>query len=253
LNSLGYISFAIMAVACSPLSKSHMDAADAAAQPDGGRTDRGDSGADLPPGSRIVPTGLQPRSSECTQSSDCPPSGSDVPVCSEVIPGGYRVCLYRPPEATHASTEPNQDECDATRPCATGKCYEVLRFSSGLCGLGGAAAYNACRSDACSADSECPNGFCGPPGLSSDSIVRRDWVRQCFQANCQTNDDCTQHAGGVCTLVSESCSHSDTGRLKGLFHPARLACVYPDGCGRESDCPEGSCMVIDGSASCVVR
>jgi hypothetical protein len=250
MNRLGYVSLAITAVACSPFSKSHMDAADSAAQPDGGRSDGGGSGAVLPPNFTIVPTGLQPRSSECTQASDCR-SSSSATVCSEVIPGGYRACVDRAPEATQPSIDAINDECDATRPCATGKCYQVLRLLPGACGVGGVRAYNACRSDTCSADSECPNGFCGPPGLSSDVQVQGGWVRQCFQAKCRTSDDCTQHAGGVCALVYESCSRRDPSLPNGPFHPAQLACVYPDGCSSDSDCPQGSCTIIDRSALCV--
>ena len=128
-----------------------------------------------------------------------------------------------------------------------GKCYKVLQFAPpGACGVGGGFWLNACRSDACESDSDCPNGICGPAGLTADAEFSGSWTRQCFQAACRTNADCTEHAGGVCTLAGDSCAQVDA-----PFRPPVFACVYPDGCISVRDCPIGLRVVTNGSAVCV--
>jgi hypothetical protein len=206
-----------------------------------------DATSALPDGGHIVPSGISTKAGDCQSSADCTVGNSGNPQCAEVIPGGYRVCVYQAPIVTTTSMNPI-DQCDGTRPCASGACYAALQYPSGQCGLGGVSPRNMCLSDKCASDSDCPDGICGPRGLTSDNNVTGGFVRQCLQADCHLNADCKAHPQGVCALVAGGCPNTPGFRL---FHPAQLACVYPDGCFSNADCKQGSCMVIGGSAVCV--
>jgi hypothetical protein len=216
------------------------------------QTDVPDSGnsSPSPDSDAIVPSGLEPRAGECETAADCPVSAAAAVQCLE-LPGGYRVCVNDFQEATLPSANGAADQCDAAHPCSAGACYETLVYPSGQCGLGGASIQNTCREDECSTEGDCPSGICGPPGLTSSSSVEWGATRQCFPADCRSNDDCTKAAGGICSLIAGSCSRSLP--LSDAFLPARLACVYADGCVRNSDCPRGVCTVVDGSAVCIDR
>ena len=106
-----------------------------------------------------------------------------------------------------------------------------------------------CRSDGCSTDADCVGGLCGPPGLTSDVASEGGAIRQCFQADCRSNADCTELPGGVCALVASYCDR--VGQPSNAFHAARMSCVYADGCTGNSDCPRGTCTVVQGLAVCL--
>jgi hypothetical protein len=182
--------------------------------------------------------------------ADC--SGGMLPgtACATVA-GGYRVCTFQTPVAT-AATGP-ADQCDPSRPCATGNCYPALTFPSGQCGGGGARDVNRCLSDECATDADCPTGsVCGPRGLTNKEGYSGGAVRQCLKASCRTSADCTVRAGGMCALVQSNCAPAANGAF--TFLPAELACVYPSGCTSQSDCPSNPasiCRVISGVGVCV--
>lgn len=209
-----------------------------------------DATSALPDGSQIIPSGIGTKAGECQAPADCTLGNSGDPQCAEVFPGGYRVCVYQTPVAIKPSMNPAGDQCDGTRPCTSGTCYEVQQFPSGVCGLGGVSIQNLCRSDGCSSDADCSDGICSPRGLTSENNVSGGFVRQCFHADCRSNTDCTAHPQGVCALVAGGCPNTPGFRP---FHPSQLACVYPDGCFSNADCGQGSCMVVAGSGVCVVN
>jgi hypothetical protein len=219
----------------------------------GGSTSDGAASSDvasaLPEGGHVVPSGIATKSGECQVSTDCTLTNSGEPHCVEIVPGGYRICVYQAPVVTTPSMNPT-DQCDGMRPCASGACYQGLEFPSGQCGLGGASVQNLCRSDSCSSDADCSDGICGPRGLVSDDNVSGGYVRQCFHADCRANADCTAHPQGVCAVVAGYCP-STLGFRR--YHPAQLACVYPDGCFSNSDCKHGSCVVVGGAGVCVTQ
>jgi len=199
---------------------------DAMTQDVGDAAPSSDATSALPDGSHIVPSGIVTKAAECQSPADCPSPNTDA-ICADVVPGGYRVCVSHAPVADKPSVNPSGDQCDGTRPCASGTCYEAAQYPSGQCGLGGVSIQNLCRSDGCSSDADCPGGICGPQGLTSENNVSGGYVRQCFHADCHSNADCAEHAQGVCAFVAGGCP---TTLGFHMFHPAQLACVYPDGC-----------------------
>jgi hypothetical protein len=212
-----------------------------------------DSGAPsrgLPAGYAVAPSGLAAPGDECQTAGDCPVFGAGRARCVELV-SGYRTCVNDVQVATVPSDYPSVDQCDATRPCALGACYATTVYASGQCGLGGASVQNRCQSDACSTDADCSGGVCGPPGLTSDALIEGGGVRQCLEADCRSNADCTEQAGGVCALVAGSCGPGESSSNE--FRPAQLACVYAGGCVRASDCPKGACTIVAGSARCLYR
>lgn len=212
----------------------------------GGDPDHYLEGLRLPPGARISRSRFQPRSSECETDDECTSAGTGK-TCAAVSQG-YRVCVPEARLATAPSSDPAVDECDSTRPCGVGACYEAVRYPSGQCGLGGASQQNACLADTCQADDDCGDGICGPAGLTSDEWVDGGGVRQCFRADCRGDADCTLEALGVCALVAHSCGSAIVGPG---FRPAQMACVYPGGCLSDSDCGGASCSIVDGTAVCL--
>ena len=117
----------------------------------------------LPPGTRAVLPVESPRAGECMSSADCSGGGLPGTACATVA-GSYKVCAFQTPEATVATNPAGQ--CDPSRPCATGKCYPVLTFPTGQCGGAGARNVNTCVADECASDADCPEGVCGPRGLT---------------------------------------------------------------------------------------
>jgi hypothetical protein len=75
-------------------------------------------------------------------------------------------------------------------------------------------------------------------------------VRGCIPAACRSDDDCTEHDGGLCELLDLDCCPAGSGAA--VERRPELACVYPGfGCQRDSDCADGdSCVVRDGRAEC---
>jgi hypothetical protein len=203
-------------------------------------------GLRTPPGTRISRSRFEPRPSECATDSEC--SESSAGAACTTLEGSYRVCVPVARVATAPSSNPSADECDSTRPCAAGSCFEALVLPSGQCGLGGASVQNACLADTCQSDCDCAGGICGPAGLTSNESISGGGVRQCFRADCRDDADCSLEQGGVCAFVPSSCGSPIVGRG---FRPAQMACVYPGGCLRDSDCGDGACIIVDGTAVCL--
>jgi hypothetical protein len=239
-------------------------AADAVTQPDEPASSETDSDVPalvLPRATHLVPSGKAAPAGACQTAADCSagwigPNGADFPPvpgeCSEIVPGGYRVCTYHPPFATEPSGSLNGggDECDGSRPCSAGNCYRVEALITPPCYDSSAAWLNRCRSDECASDADCPGGVCGPPGFSRETLIRGGFIRQCIPAACRSNLDCTAQPGGVCALIGERCEPTDGPSVRN--RPAELACVYADGC-TGNDCPIGSCIVTGGQAVCVAH
>lgn len=215
--------------------------------PDAGNP-RGEGFEELtaPPGTRIIVTELEPQVTECQTDLDC--AGTGAAASCAALSSSYRVCVPEAPVATAPSSNPTGDECDSTRPCTVGACYQATLFASGQCGLGGASLQNACRSDSCDDDADCGAGLCGPPGVSSEEFEAGGAIRQCFAADCREDADCALVSGGVCALVASSCGGPGLGKM---FRPAQLACVYPGGCARDADCMNGVCSILEGTAVCL--
>ncbi len=214
-------------------------------------------GAALPAATPIIPSGVQPAASDCATDADCPQSTTSIENCTPVVAGGNYICIHADPPVTGPSSDRPHDECDGTRSCATGTCYSVsTSIPRGICGNGGGETINACRSDTCSSDADCPDGVCGPRGLTLGEFEQGGAIRQCLKAACSTDADCTQEPGGACALVAGGCEPAHVGRE---FIPAQLACVYANGCRRDSDCDAAcaaisrpcECLVVDGAAVCV--
>ena len=167
---------------------------------------------------------------DCKTAADC---GGNP--CVPVTPGGYTVCEATPPEATMCTLPPGgpgSDQCCTSADCKTGKCY--LSTSLPQCGGPAMQVSNLCLSDTCSNDAACGNGsvpqICTPAGAFGFP------TRQCLVAYCHTDADCGAQAGGHCAVVSAPCCTS----------PAGLACVYPGGCRKDTDCAN------DGSKHCQI-
>lgn len=175
--------------------------------------------------------GGAPPTGDCQSDADC--GGS---TCAAVTPGGYKICLGAPPEATGCVPgAPVPDECCTSADCAQGKCYDNSMLP--YCGGPFPAPYNTCVSDACQSDADCgAQQICAPAGA---------WGRPnraCVAASCHTNADCG--AGGACVPIIATCCGT----------PQGLACVFPGGCSKDSDCAsDGSthCEIKDGKGQCV--
>ncbi len=208
----------------------------------------GSGGAQLPPGIQVVASNLTaPLAGECMSPANC--VGGSGMGCAEV-PGGYRVCTFQTPQATMPSSIPNLDECDGSRPCDTGACFNIPVFADGVCGRAAPVSRNVCRTNECTTDEQCGAGrICGPAGFSADEMYGGGTVRLCVTAGCRSNSDC--RAGGVCSMVQAGC---DLPAADGSqeYLPAQMACVYPNGCTSASNCPQGSvCKVILNEGVCV--
>ena len=124
-----------------------------------------------------------------------------------------------------------------SHPCATGSCYRVVYMPTGACGAGGATEQNRCRSDVCNSDADCPGGVCGPRGYSDENYIQGGFIRECIPAQCRSDAECNAESGGVCALIRQGCEPRDHPGY--LYRPTQLACIYPDGCARDQDCPTG--------------
>lgn len=166
----------------------------------------------------------------------CPDNGSS---CTELVPGGFTMCVVEPMPATQC-LNPGVDECCDTSECSNGgECFEgpVVPW----CGGAAPQVMNECALDQCADSSECgENNFCVPRGAFGNK------VKFCAAALCQHDSDCTTNVGGICAPVNDPCC----GAPRGLF------CVYPDGggCRNDADCAPGhycEANYATGVASCV--
>src|SRR5256885_810915 len=163
--------------------------------------------------------GAPPRNSgDCESAADC---GGDA--CVELIPGGYRVCAMKVPEATTCSVPSGQ--CCKTSDCTGagkpgGKC--VLGPVEPSCGGPAVVAMNACAVDACASVIDCPgaNTICAPAGTLGRKAAR------CMSGGCRFDRDCTDEVGGICVPVTSACCNESAG----------LYCLYHDGCRGNADC-----------------
>lgn len=156
-----------------------------------------------------LPTG------DCQAQSDC--GGAE---CAPLTPGGYKVCLQLPPEATGCDVGGNPpDQCCGSADCPEGKCYSSMDVP--LCG-GVQPLYNECVVDECQSDGDCKLGvpaLCVPAGAYGP-------MRRCVVAYCKTNADCLAEPGGYCAPIENPCCQI----------PLAVACVYPGGCHEQADC-----------------
>lgn len=166
-------------------------------------------------------TGGTVPSGDCTTDAQC--NGGK---CSEVTPGGYKICLKSPAEAVacHPPGGPIDDLCCTSADCSGGgKCWNTADVP--YCGGAVPAEYNACLADACQDDGGCQTvggvqQICAPAGAFGQP------VRACVVAYCKTDAACTAKPGGHCVPVASPCCST----------PAGFACVYPGGCKEQSDC-----------------
>jgi hypothetical protein len=209
------------------------------------------------PVSDVVPSGLTPSDGRCERDEDCALAGSAMRCVALVT--GYRACLDQTPPTSEPSSNPTADQCDAERACPDDSaCYAGLLYPSSVCGLGGATPLNACRADECDNDADCASGYCGPPGLDTDPYHSGGDIRRCVEARCRAHADCNARAGGLCALIDAYCGQpTDPEPIPGsanAYQPPRLACVYPDGCVRDADCPATTtCRLVDEASVCVAR
>jgi hypothetical protein len=160
--------------------------------------------------------------------------------CLELTPGGIRYCTSAPTPLIPCDMPSAPNDCCSTSQCGAGECLITLSAPTGLCGNGGFSLSNKCRSDECSADQDCPKGrVCAPAVLGVS-------VRACVLADCRVDADCK--GGGACVWVQGGCCPPTPSF--GAERAATLACVYQDGCQKDTDCPGGICLVKDGRARC---
>lgn len=178
-------------------------------------------------------TGPGGQSGDCTPGSPtevCPPDGS---TCTEIVPGGFRVCAKIPDEATECLAQ-GFDECCNSSECSEGACYQNNVMPNFGCGGAQPMDMNVCATDACDSDADCMQGvgqmICAPRGVGGSPI------RHCMVAACRTDVDCTAEPGGICAPVQNPCCSS----WEGLY------CVYPsNGCRTQADCQNGDNCIVD--------
>jgi hypothetical protein len=184
-------------------------------------------------------------SSTCTTpfAGDCKTDADCGAPCAPITPGGYLVCLGTPPEATSCSAPTNggQNQCCTSADCKKGKCYSTSVFP--YCGGPPKQIYNACVTDQCTSDADCPPSPQLGPQICTPSGFNGVPVRSCFTAYCHTDADCTAHPCGACMLITGPCCN----------FPVGLACVYPGGCTKNTDCKHADACSIDqmtGATGC---
>ena len=232
---IGAISSLVFAGGCEPTGGPLSDggSSDAGLTSDAGQVDGGsDAGIVSDAGQDAGVNDAGSNSGDCDATHLCP-GGS---TCTEVTPGGYRVCIGPAVEAS-ACTTGAPDECCTSSDCAQGKCYSTP--IAPVCAGVVMQSYNVCASDTCSSDVNCSgvNSICLPAG----ALNRK--VRICAPGGCRLDADCTAHLGGICAPVADPCCHQ----------PIGLFCVYPGtGCRATSDCLSGShCTVSGNDGVCV--
>ncbi len=108
----------------------------------------------------------------------------------------------------------------------------------GYCGGVAPPDENTCRFDACAADDDCGAGRACLPRGAFGALVR-----QCVDAACRSDGDCTERTGGACLPLW-------TGGCRSL---AGFYCTYDDDvCRTDDDCSGGSqlCEPGDGGTVC---
>jgi hypothetical protein len=164
--------------------------------------------------------------------------------CAPVTPGGYKVCLNPPPEATKCNPmEPGvMDQCCTSADCKGGtKCYLDSWLSQ--CSGPVMVPENQCAADQCMSDAMCGGGQAGPQ-LCAPAGAFGAPVRVCVTAFCHTDADCKAKPGGVCVPVSQPCCQT----------PGGIGCVYPGGCRKDSDCGSMDACQLDtktGTGQCI--
>jgi hypothetical protein len=168
---------------------------------------------------------------DCETDADCRQSK-----CVEVTPGGFRVCLNPPPEATSCNMS-TQDQCCSPADCKLpGRCYLAPQPCTGPVML----PHNVCMTDQCQSDMDCLVGtnlsaICVEPGVFGRP------VRSCVPALCRIDTDCTEEPSGICAPVTDFCCGSIT-----------MACVYPsNGCRGTDGCNNQFCVIQGSRAQCV--
>lgn len=172
------------------------------------------------------------QSGDCTPGSAdevCPPDGSQ---CTELLPGGFRVCTLPAAEATQCTGQ-GFDMCCNSSECSEGACYSNNVIPGHGCGGAEPVDMNVCAVDQCQNDQDCQQGggsqICVPRGVQGSPI------RFCMVAACRTDADCTAAPGGQCAPVANPCCGNS---WMGLF------CVYPGtGCRTSADCQQQNCTV----------
>jgi hypothetical protein len=206
------IALALLAAACGGNVNVGTGGAGGSGAAGGGTTSAGGAGS-----GGALPGG------DCKTNADCPAGGE----CAELTPGGYKVCLSFPKEATVCTNGmPIADQCCKTADCKKGKCY--LSTDVPMCGSFDPV-YNECAADACAGDADCgPQAICAPAGAYGP-------VRRCIAAYCKTSAECGAKPGGVCAPIDNPC----------CAVPVGLACVYPGGCKKQQDCKSTQSCDID--------
>jgi hypothetical protein len=187
-------------------------------------------------GTGTTSTCTSPPAGDCTTDADC--HGG---TCAPLTPGGYLVCLNVPPPATPCPTSLG-NECCTSADCTQGKkCLPNKSFPN--CGKGEPLA-NLCAHDFCTTDAQCVAGANTGPQICNPAGAVGFPVRTCFTAYCRTDADCTAHPCGACLPIPGTCCAVSDG----------LACVYPGGCSKSTDCGQGDACQIDpmtGTSACL--
>ena len=152
-------------------------------------------------------------------------------VCTEIVPGGFRVCTSEPDDAVDCSDGTVQ-ECCSSADCTPGsKCYNEAILPAHTCGVVSFPPLNVCDWDMCNDQEGCEkDAVCLPRG--AEARPNRD----CLPAACRTDADCRVEPGGICAPVEDPCCPVWAG----------LYCVYPtDGCRTGADCALSQTCVVD--------
>ena len=156
-----------------------------------------------------------------------------------------RACQSEPELWLHACDTPGpMGNCCSDEDCTAGSFGDgqCAAIGVGYCGGPAPPEGNTCRYDECSTDADCADEYtCLPAGVLG-SLTRR-----CIQASCDSHDDCSEGAGGFCSLLysSQTCPE------------ITLGCTYSDSeCRRAQGCdswPDRLCVVsADGqNANCL--
>ncbi len=144
--------------------------------------------------------------------------------CAPITPGGYKICRRKPPEATKCHMMGGiPDQCCTSKDCKAGACYSFDQLPS--CGGAFPAPYNSCVVDECQNDAGCATNDPGPRICLPAGAFGYP-QRRCLTAYCKTDADCSAKPGGRCLPIANPCCAAALG----------LACVYPGGCSKDSDC-----------------